>query len=468
MTTRIRLKTPLALVLTAALLTLPSQRAFALIEGGEGNEPLRDPGWPKGAEVLINTPHRIAYWVGPLGDHWHADCRGDANAFNVVLANFAKLDVKSKQIVVHNGVGNSYWLNIGNDPARRDKAKMDWMFQTWTKDDGKNRRIRRLGQAGPEATQEPPAQIDVYTGGNIKWEDVRVPPGLKVVDMRLEAHGFTLADGVVLEGKVADLETKKPLSAMMRFERVEHQPKGANKYVNVAGAVSGAGGHWVLKKAPAGYHRIVIEAPGYVPRIVGSDSFDQPRWKSYDTELVKGGLVAGRVTDQAGKPLADVEVQLYVTLPGGGLYDWPLAEPIKTDKDGRFRAEHVPLGKAKMWVVKMGYTRQGPELSFTTPKDDVELSMNQAGRIEVTVDFSDKVRPREYLVQLEPEGGLKIGSWGGLGTLKDNNQYTYETVPAGRYVVEGRPNPTTDRQRTAPMTIEVKAGQTAKVTLKAK
>lgn len=468
MTTRICPKTQLALVLAAALLALPVQQAFALIEGGAGNELLRDPGWPKGADVLINTPHRIAYWVGPLGGHWHADCRGDARAFNVVLENFAKLDVKSKQIVVHNGIGTSRWLNVSNDPARRDQARMDWMFETWTKDDGKSRRTRRLGQTDPEATQEPPAQIDVYTGGNIKWEDVRVPPGLKVVDMRLEAHGFTLADGVVLEGKVADMATKKPLGAMMRFERVDQEPNGERTYTNVAGAVAGAGGHWVLKKAPAGYHIIVVEAPGYVPRIVGGDTFDQPKWQSYDTELVRGGLVAGRVTDQAGKPLADVEVQLYVTVPGGGLYDWPLAEPIKTDQDGRFRAEHVPLGKATMRVAKQGYTRQGPELSFTTPKSDVELSMNQAGRIEVTVDFTGKLRPREYLVQLEPEGGLKIGSWGGLGTINDQNQFTFKTVPAGRYVVEGRPNPTMERQRTAPVTIDVKAGQTAKVTLKAK
>ena len=38
MITRIRPKTQLALVLTAALLTLPSQRAFALIEGNAGGE----------------------------------------------------------------------------------------------------------------------------------------------------------------------------------------------------------------------------------------------------------------------------------------------------------------------------------------------------------------------------------------------------------------------------------------------
>src|SRR5262245_24624488 len=168
MTTRIRPKTPLALLLTAALLTLPLQQAFALREGGEGNSPLRDPGWPTGAAALMNTEHRIAYWHGPLPGHWHADCRGDAKAFNAVLENFAKLEVKSKQIVVHNGIGNSEWLNISNDPFKREAAKMDWMFQTWTKDDAKSRR-GRLGQTDLEATEEP-SQIDVYTGFNIKWE----------------------------------------------------------------------------------------------------------------------------------------------------------------------------------------------------------------------------------------------------------------------------------------------------------
>lgn len=464
-----RTKSCVLLLLAAALLAAPVQRALALREGGEGNRPLRDPGWPKGAAVLINTVHRIAYWHGPLAGHWHADCRGDATAFNVVLADFAKVEVKSKLLVVHNGIGNSEWLNISNDPARRGAAKIDWMFTTWQTEDWKRRHRGRGEKVDPkDAENGPPAQIDVYTGGNIKWEDVRVPPGLKVKDMRLEAHGYTQADGVVLEGKVVDLVTRKPLSAMMRLERVEPQPKGGHKYVYAAGAVSGVGGHWVLKKAPAGWHRIVIEAPGYVAREVGGDIFDQPKWQSYDTELVRGALVAGRVSDDAGQPLADVEVRIDVRPEGGGWYAAPRAEPIKTGKDGRFRAADVPLGKATISVARAGYIRRGPELSFTPPKSDVELRMIKAGRVEVTVDFTGKVRPQEYLVHIDPEGGSKIGSWGGVGRTNDNNQVIYENVPPGRYVLVGRPNPTSERQRTAPVTVDVKGGDTAKVTLKAK
>src|SRR5262245_32589169 len=96
-----------SLLFLLAVFLLPARPALALIEGGEGNSPIRDPGWPKGAEKIFNHPGRVAYWVGPPlgGGQWHAECRGDAAAFSAVLADFAKLDVKNKRVVVHDGVG---------------------------------------------------------------------------------------------------------------------------------------------------------------------------------------------------------------------------------------------------------------------------------------------------------------------------------------------------------------------------
>src|SRR6266568_6300967 len=119
--------------LAAAIAAFPFQTAVALITGGEGNKPLTDPGWPKGAAALFNTPARIAWWEGPPfgGGQWHAECRGDAKAFNAILADFAKLDVKSKRIVLHDGSGRSFWLNPNNDKAKQEAAKMDWRLMVW-------------------------------------------------------------------------------------------------------------------------------------------------------------------------------------------------------------------------------------------------------------------------------------------------------------------------------------------------
>ena len=151
-----------------------------MITGGEGNSPIRDPGWPDGAAAIFNTPSRIAYWEGPPfgGGQWHAECRGDAKALSAVLADFAKLGVQAKRVVVHDGVGRSFWLNPNDEPAKRAAAKMDWSFMVWQPANWE--RLRKLpADLNPtdpdDAGAGPPSQIDVYTGGNVKWADVVVP-----------------------------------------------------------------------------------------------------------------------------------------------------------------------------------------------------------------------------------------------------------------------------------------------------
>ena len=469
-----RTRNGMACLLATAIVALTSSEAFALITGGEGNKPLTDPGWPVGAEAIFNVKSRIAWWEGPPlgGGQWHAECRGDAKALSAVLADFAKLDVKSKRIVLHDGVATSFWLKAGNQPAKRDTT-VDWIFMVWQSESWKQLRKlpAELNPIGPEdAANGPPSQIDVYTGGNIKWANVTVPKGLKVVDQRLEAHGFTIRDGVVLEGKVTDLATKKPITAKVRLELITLQNNGYS-YSTVAKAETDAKGRWVLKKTPAGWYRVIIEAKGFVPRVLGHLNVDdQPRWQAFDGGLVRPAKVAGRLTGDDGKPLADVEVRIDgVTTNSGAHYQSAQGYTLKTDKDGRFRSDQIPAGRATIWVYKPGYCRPGLGLPITTPKEDIKLTMIRAGRIVVTVDFGGKVRNGMYLVQVEPEGGIAIGKYGGTGNISnDTNQITFDNVPPGRYVVRGRPNPGAANQETDPITIDLKGGKTAEIKLKAK
>ncbi len=471
-----RLRSKAAAVLLAlAMVAVPSREASALIMGGEGNKPVVDPGWPKGAAAIFNHPSRIAWWEGPPfgGGQWHAECRGNAGALNVALADFARLDAKTKRVVVHDGVGRSFWLDANRNPAKKDAARMDWVFMVWQPANWEH--LRRMpadfNPVDPDDTaKSPPAQIDVFTGGDLRWSDVHVPEGIEVVDRRLVAHGFTAADGVVIEGKVVDLATQRPLAARMRLQRVEPQPKGGYRYPVAAEAVADAQGRWVLKKAPAGWHRVVVEADGFVPRVVGYAQFDdEPLWSSFDGELARPGPVSGRVTDDAGRPLADVAVQFqHVEAGAGGRYETTHEASTKTDADGRFRYEGVPVGRATIWVRKPGYVRPGLGLPIKTPADDVALSMTKSSGVRVTVDFGGKVRPAGYMVKIEPEGGEAVGKYGGAGDVDAKGQIAFEGVPPGRYVLRGQPNPTTGNQTAEPITVDLKGGQTAEVTLRAK
>lgn len=460
---------PLAL---AVVLAAP---AFAMITGGEGNDPLRDPGWPNGAAPIFNHPGRIAYWEGPPfgGGQSHAECRGNAQAFNAVLAAFARLDVKNKRLVVHDGVGHSFWINPNQERAKRAKAEIDWSFMVWQPSSWQ--RLRKLPAdlnplAGEGAAQGPPSQIDVYVGGRIHWADVVVPKGLTLSDERLAAHGFALADGNVLEGKVVELASQRPLAARVRLEEVGLPAKGEYRYKLVAQTVADAQGHWALKSTPAGLHRIVVEADGFVPRVAGYDHSDgQPGWRSIDCMLTVGASITGRVADDAGQPLADVEVRLHGMVAGNrGRYDSPGNFSTKTNAQGRFRLDHVPIGTATVWITKPGYCRPGLGPSIKVPGPEVALTMRGSASLRVTVDFHGKSRPDAYLVEIEPEGGNRVGAWGGSGNIDATSQISFRDMPPGRYILKGRPNPSSAKDVTEPLTVELNGGETKEITLRAK
>jgi hypothetical protein len=471
-----RLRTTVRLLVAIAAGVVSGQMAHALITGGEGNSPIADPGWPQGAAAIFNDSGRIAWWVGrPFGGgEWHADCRGDAQTLSAVLVNFTKLDLKTKRLILHDGVGQSFWLNPNRERAKRAAAKIDWAFTVWQ--NGSWARMRKLpAHLKPpdvgDADKGPPVEIDVFTGGNVHWCNVLVPAGLEVIDERLQAHGFTTADGNVLEGKVVDSTTRRPVAARMQLDRIESQPRGY-RYTKVTEAVADKQGRWVLKKAPEGWYRLVVQAEGYVPRVAGySPLDDQPGWHQYDCGLTRAASISGRVTDDAGKPLANVLVQLRdIVTAGSGGYQSPKESVCKTAADGRFHSDQVPVGKARLWLRKAGYVHPGLGPTISLPAKDVELSMERSARVRVTVDFAAKQRPEAYQVEIEAAGGPAVGRWGGAGNIDQKNQIVFADVPPGRYLIHGHPNPysTTGREKTTPITIDLKEGQSAEVALSAK
>src|SRR5690606_33654473 len=114
------------------------QEASALITGGEGNQPIDDPGWTKGGAEVFNHPSRIAYWVGPPfgGGQYTSEHRGTAAQFNEVLAKFAKMETKTKRLIVLDGAGTSFWLapRQSSDPSKVPpliNRNVDWTFMVW-------------------------------------------------------------------------------------------------------------------------------------------------------------------------------------------------------------------------------------------------------------------------------------------------------------------------------------------------
>ena len=174
------------------------------------------------------------------------------------------------------------------------------------------------------------------------------------------------------------------------------------------------------------------------------------------------------MTDDAGQPLADVKVQFSdVTAGSGGRYESPFDYSCKTDAEGRFRFDQLPVGGARIWLSKFGHCRPGLGETIKTPAENVKLVMLKSARLRVRVDFGGKARPADYIVNIEPEGGSAIGTWGGSGNIDAHNEISFTDIPPGRYVLQGQPNPSTGNQQTKPLAIELKGGRLTEITIAA-
>lgn len=452
-------------LLLSLLVTCFGGPSFALIMGSDSDEPLEIADWPEGAAEIFNIRERVAYWEGPPfgGGQYHAECRGDTDTLNAVLAKFAAVECDNKRIVVADGVGRSFWINPNDEPEKRKKARIDWRLMVWG--DGNWKRASEM-PAGinpidpAEKKLGPPCEITIYTGGNIDWAKVKLPKGVPVDDNRMEAHGYTHEDGVVIEGNLVDVDSGSPLAGSVMLQQIEPCKTGGYEYTDAVEAAADQG-DWVIKNVPTGWYRVIASSAGYLPRIVGYVKHDgQPSWRDFDCQLAKGGIVAGRVVDADGDPLEGVQVRLLDTAPAGGArYDSPDSFEAHSDECGEFTIA-APVGTASIRIHKPGWCRPGLGPEIAVPTSEVELEMVRSSNITAIVLFQGTEVPDRYMVELEPEGGNAVGKWSGSANVDEQNQFIFKDVPPGRYQLWGHPNPYTEREKTEPMLLDLKGGET--------
>jgi hypothetical protein len=79
--------------------------------------------------------------------------------------------------------------------------------------------------------------------------------------------------------------------------------------------------------------------------------------------------------------------------------------------------------------------RASAERGYTT-----SLSVDTWHRVVDTYSRSKKSSDRTSLkVEMTPERGQAVGSWGGSANIDAGNQVMFREVPPGRYTIQGRP-----------------------------
>jgi hypothetical protein len=173
-------------------------------------------------------------------------------------------------------------------------------------------------------------------------------PGLPprdAVDRELPKGSASIA------GRVIVSDTGLPIRrAQVRAFLVGGGPNGGR----ALSATTDADGRWRIQNLPAGEYQVSATKAGYVNASYGQQSPQDPGKRVTLTEgqaldkidllLPRGGVVAGRITDEFGEPLANaqVQVQRYQYGPGGDkqlmFAQSGVQGQIMTDDLGQFRA----------------------------------------------------------------------------------------------------------------------------------
>jgi 5-hydroxyisourate hydrolase-like protein (transthyretin family) len=453
-----------------ALVWLACVPASGLIMTGRGNQAVADAGWPEGALAMANFESRIGWWEGPPfgGGEWHFLYQGNTEGFKDALATFSAIRAPALDLVIHDGPYGDSIL----------KEKVDWAFTVWVPASWHHlyNNPKSTFSADDPRFRRPvdPPRLDVYVGGDagVDWVKVKVPAGVTVRDERAAPAPIRPDGGAVLRADIFDMASGKPVAGarvtVARYSGAGQGPSAA--YEKVAEAVSDAGGHVEIPKIPAGTYRVTAGTDGYATRVLGYERFGARTFKQFTVELAKSAVLQGNAADTDGKPLKGVKVYAssVMALDGRG-YGGHEELSTDTDAEGRFELRGLPVGYVQLGARAQGYHFSDLFTIHEVPATNVLLHLGSAGAIHGSVTDHDgralsRYESHEILINIEPKGGSKAGSWGGGATVKDDGTFEFNNVPPGEYRISSRPNPSSSNRQYAPeQIIDLKAGARAEV-----
>jgi Carboxypeptidase regulatory-like domain len=274
---------------------------------------------------------------------------------------------------------------------------------------------------------------------------------------------------IIITGRVQS--QGKPLAGALITLWDQQSGGDPSERSTVATGRTDAEGNYELKDVPTGNYLIAVSAPGYVTgkendmlaklryvTVVGGQSVGP-----FNFDLVREGVIAGVVTDAAGKPLTGIPITLITDLiPDGGPPKY--AENIRTDDRGHYRIAGMPAGKYRLaaghWPLARGTARgqlayrrifypnsvdeaqaRTIDLSAGSELTGIDFNLGQpATSVTVHARFVDDrtgkpVEGLEYFLSAYLKGKL-IGVTSLRDSRSDNRgEIVLQNIPPGEYVI---------------------------------
>jgi len=228
----------------------------------------------------------------------------------------------------------------------------DDVTASWSRLNGRGREIAE-GDAVWDAHQQMVRAAGLDTGPHRLL--VRLPGSAtllsEVVEVglgeELQLAAVVPERGMAIAGRVLDQTSYRPVAGA----RVSCEPGSPNQFrrprrlERLQTTITDADGIFLLEGLDPGRCRAVIRAPGFADWRRDGVEPDDAGADLGDIELDHGMTVVGRVIDRSNRPQAGVSVEI----TEDAAYAYVAEANVRTDHDGWFRAESLPVGS---WVLR--------------------------------------------------------------------------------------------------------------------
>jgi hypothetical protein len=461
------------------MIVLFSQPGLSMVMVG-GSDPIEDHGWPTGSLELANLPTRISWMAGPpfgTGSmyEFRYHCK-HTDQFNDALKAFASIQADKLEVVIHNGTQDGI---EGEIITTISDDYIDWTFTVWNPQDwdrlkNTSRSFYRLPDSETKKPVPfvkdplPAPRIDVHLGGGaVIWSAVKIPQqkNLIVIDKRPGTIAQKFAGRGLVQGKVFDLETKKPIPGA---QIVLAKRQGQRDWKDSIQESADKKGVCQIGQIPLGMYQIRIQAQGYVATEMDFYDNRKPEIFEFESGMLRPFTVKGKIVDVTGNPLKDLEVRAgdFVE-PGGNGYPAYGDGSAITNAQGEFEIRNLPKGFASLCCRVKGLYQQDSIFElYPVPGENIILTMTGTGTVRgKVIDEAGKSITDEVHIIVRPPGE-QIGKWGGSSRCASDGSFEFTNVPPGEYLVGTDHTLYTDSEKANAKLVVVKAGKIHEVEVK--
>ena len=195
---------------------------------------------------------------------------------------------------------------------------------------------------------------------------------------------------------------------------------------NIASTLTDEEGLFELTFLPEGTYTITAKKKGYADAVLTRLSLKtKERLERVILRMAKGGVVKGKVLDDAGEAIPNANVVVYPFERIEGVR----AKGTRTDKNGDFRIEDLFPALYRINATHPDFLRQKPEVVRVTAAAETEINivLARGGTVEgVVINTEEEPVKGANIYIMKPSGTLHLGRF-------------IKTDEEGRFVIRGLP-----------------------------